>query len=94
MVNQKQVLQDRDKNIQQNEGRVEIVYYTDPLCCWSWAFEPQWRRLQYKLRDKLSVRYCMGGLIADWKNFNDEVNSINRPAQMGAKGMAVNKRQI
>ena len=25
---------------------LSIEYYTDPLCCWSWAFEPQWRRLR------------------------------------------------
>ena len=25
----------------------------------------------------------MGGLIANWKNYNDEVNSISRPFQMG-----------
>ena len=22
-----------------------VTYYTDPLCCWSWAFEPHWRKL-------------------------------------------------
>ncbi|HWH62884.1 MAG TPA: DsbA family protein [Ginsengibacter sp.] len=84
MVNQKQAPLDQNKNIDQSKDLVEITYYTDPLCCWSWAFEPQWRRLQYELRGKLSVRYCMGGLIADWKNFNDEVNSISRPFQMGS----------
>jgi putative protein-disulfide isomerase len=84
MVNQKQVLQDQNKNIDQSKGLVEIIYYTDPLCCWSWAFEPQWRRLQYELRENVSVRYCMGGLISNWKNFNDDVNSISRPFQMGS----------
>ena len=83
MVNQKQVPQDQNKNTDQSKGLVEIIYYTDTLCCWSWAFEPQWRRLQYELQEKLSVRYCLGGLIANWKNFNDDVNSISRPFQMG-----------
>ncbi len=67
----------------QGGDRIEIVYYTDPLCCWSWAMEPQWRRLQYEYRDIMSTRYCMGGLISDWNNFNDSVNSISRPIQMG-----------
>ena len=22
------------------EASAEVTYYTDPLCCWSWAFEP------------------------------------------------------
>ena len=53
---------------------LEIIYYTDPLCCWSWAFEPQWRRLLFELKDKISYRYCMGGLLPRWKNYNDSVN--------------------
>ena len=62
---------------------VEIVYYTDPLCCWSWAIEPQWRRLQYEYRGHLQLRYCMGGLLPSWKHFSDAANSVSRPAQMG-----------
>ena len=62
---------------------LDIVYYTDPLCCWSWAFEPVWRRLRYEYSDEISYRYCMGGLLPGWKNYNDSVNSVTRPAQMG-----------
>ena len=65
------------------EDLLEVIYYTDPLCCWSWAFEPQWRRLVYELKDKLNYRYCMGGLIPTWKNYNDSINSVTRPLQMG-----------
>ncbi len=68
----------------QSGDRIEIVFYTDPLCCWSWAMQPQWRRIQYEYRDIISTRYCMGGLISDWNNFNDSVNSISRPIQMGS----------
>ncbi|HKH61473.1 MAG TPA: DsbA family protein [Flavitalea sp.] len=62
---------------------VDITYYTDPLCCWSWAFEPQWRKLLFEYGDKISYRYCMGGLLPGWKNFHDPVNSVSRPIQMG-----------
>lgn len=62
---------------------LQVVYYTDPLCCWSWAFEPQWRRLRYEFAGSIRWRYCMGGLIPDWKSYNDTLNSINRPLQMG-----------
>lgn len=64
-------------------GRVEITYYTDPLCCWSWAMEPQWRRFRFEYRHHIQWRYCMGGLLPAWKNFVDPVHSISRPAQMG-----------
>lgn len=63
--------------------RVEITYYTDPLCCWSWALEPQWRRFRFEFKEHISWRYCMGGLIPAWNNFIDPLHSVSRPAQMG-----------
>jgi putative protein-disulfide isomerase len=62
---------------------VEIDYFTDPLCSWSWAFEPQWRRLRYEFGEQLTWRYRMGGLLADWQTFSDPLNSVANPAQMG-----------
>lgn len=61
---------------------VDIEYYTDPLCSWSWAFEPQWRRLLEEHGPVFSWRYRMSGMIPDWSNYSDPLNSINRPAQM------------
>ncbi|WP_245558419.1 DsbA family protein [Fulvivirga imtechensis] len=65
------------------KGRVEIEYFTDPLCCWSWAFEPQWRRLRYEYKDQVRWKYRMTGLLSDWKAYNDPMNSVTRPTQMG-----------
>jgi len=67
----------------QKVGHVEITYYTDPLCCWSWAFEPEWQKLKLALSGRLKYRYCMGGLLPSWKNFHDVFNSVSRPVQMG-----------
>lgn len=72
--------------------RVALVYYTDPLCCWSWALQPQLDQLQTELGKKLSIRYCMGGLIPDWNAYYDETNSISRPIQMGPLWMEVHHR--
>jgi len=68
---------------QQQGETLEIIFYTDPLCCWSWAFEPQWRRLLYEFEGQIKYRYCMGGLLPGWKNYNDSVNSVTKPIQMG-----------
>jgi putative protein-disulfide isomerase len=65
------------------KDQVEITYYTDPLCCWSWAFEPQWRKLRYQFEGQLKWKYVMGGLIPDWKTYHDPLNSVTRPLQMG-----------
>ena len=73
----------REESTFQQADRVKIFYYTDPLCCWSWAFEPQWRRLCYEFRNHIEWQYCMGGLISNWNNYNDSLNSVSRPLQMG-----------
>lgn len=62
---------------------IEVVIYTDPLCCWSWAFQPQLEALQQHFGDSAIWKYRMGGLLPLWNNFHDEVNSVTRPAQMG-----------
>ncbi|MEO3435057.1 DsbA family protein [Inquilinus sp. CAU 1745] len=67
---------------------VEITYFTDPLCCWSWAMEPQWRLLRYAFTGRLSWRMRMGGMIAGWGSYDDPLNSVHRPGQMGPLWMA------
>jgi len=62
---------------------MQIIYYTDPLCCWSWVMEPALERLRTKLGAQAQWRYCMGGLLPDWNSFVDPVNSVTRPIQMG-----------
>lgn len=87
--------QDRNREV-----KLEIVYYTDPLCCWSWAFEPQWRRLRYEFGEQIRWRYCMGGLLPNWETFSDPMNAVSRPMQMGPlwfeakhiSGMPINER--
>jgi putative protein-disulfide isomerase len=72
--------------------RIDIVYYTDPLCCWSWAMEEGWQQFITSYADQVQVRYCMGGLIPDWNSYYDDINSINRPVQMGPLWMEVRHR--
>ena len=63
--------------------RVMITYYTDPLCCWSWALESQWRKVKEHYGDRIEWTYVMGGMIQDWKTYNDPMNAISRPVQFG-----------
>ncbi|WP_423147506.1 DsbA family protein [Rubrolithibacter danxiaensis] len=63
--------------------RVEIVFYTDPLCCWSWALYPHLSTLRNLFKDNINLSYCMSGLIPDWNSYNDPMNTVSRPAQMG-----------
>ncbi|WP_162055257.1 DsbA family protein [Pontibacter pamirensis] len=71
------------KETENQAGSVEIQVYTDPLCCWSWAFEPQWRRLRYEYSGKIRWRYRMAGMIPNWDSFSDPLNHVTKPLQMG-----------
>lgn len=67
-----------------DDRRIMVVYYTDPLCCWSWALEPEWQRFRRDFADRITWRYRMGGLIRNWQSFSDPLNSVGSPAQMAA----------
>src|SRR5690554_5255068 len=62
---------------------IEIVVYTDPLCCWSAALQTHINRLKENLAETINFRYCLAGMIPDWKTFTDSVNTIMKPIQMG-----------
>jgi len=83
------LLQQKNKN--QEADRIHITYYTDPLCCWSWAFDSEWKKLQTEFSDEIHWRYCMSGLLPGWKNYHDNINSVSRPAQMGPVWMHAGK---
>ncbi|HEY6900977.1 MAG TPA: DsbA family protein, partial [Puia sp.] len=76
----------KNNPVQEAKGAgVEVIYYTDPLCCWSWAMEPQWKR--FVDETGITITYKMGGLLPSWNNFNDKLNSIRKPIQMGPEWM-------
>lgn len=60
-----------------------LTAYTDPLCVWSWAAQGPWRRLRYEFGDQLAWRNVMAGMIPSWKQFDDPLNAVSRPAQLG-----------
>jgi putative protein-disulfide isomerase len=66
---------------------VEVTFYTDPLCCWSWAMRPAFERLREESGALIKVQYKMGGLLPSWKHFQDASHAINRPSQMGPEWM-------
>jgi predicted DsbA family dithiol-disulfide isomerase len=41
---------------------VEVRYYSDPACTWSWAAEPALRRLIFEFDGELNFIWVMGGL--------------------------------
>jgi predicted DsbA family dithiol-disulfide isomerase len=56
---------------------VELLYFTDPACVWSWAFEPKLRRLLWEFGDAIAVRPVMGGLARSYgPSYRDEEGRI------------------
>jgi len=66
---------------------IEVKFYTDPLCCWTWAMQPQWDQFLAIVDRPIKVTYKMGGLLPSWKHYHDALNSITKPIQMGPEWM-------
>lgn len=66
----------------EREGQLRIEYYTDPLCCWSWALEPTWREIRQHYGASLSWTVVLGGMIESWATFRDPMNDIGAPPQL------------
>ena len=60
------------------------TYFTDPLCAWSWAFEPVWRRLLAAFAGRIRWRTAMGGMIPSWREYRDPLHDVERPLHLGA----------
>ena len=66
---------------------MQVFYYTDPACPWSWALEPAIRRLEGRGR---SVRYVMTGLAREFGNPLEQISAQLNASE--ASGMPVDPR--
>ena len=57
---------------------VEVRYYTDPACPWSWSLEPTVRRLMVEFGEQLSWTYVMGGLTRNFAEQGDKQGVYSR----------------
>jgi putative protein-disulfide isomerase len=56
---------------------VQVRYYSDPACSWSWAGEPALRRLMYEFHGELDFVWVMGGLARRYgRDYRDEEGGI------------------
>jgi predicted DsbA family dithiol-disulfide isomerase len=46
---------------------VQVRFYTDPACPWSWAGEPALRRLMWEFEGELEFVWVMGGLARSYE---------------------------
>ncbi|MFL5907446.1 MAG: DsbA family protein [Solirubrobacterales bacterium] len=56
---------------------VQVRFYTDPACPWSWAAEPALRRLMWEFEGELEFVWVMGGLARQYgREYRDEDGNI------------------
>ena len=55
---------------------VQVRFYTDPACPWSWAAEPALRRLMWEFEGELEFVWVMGGLARVRPEYRDEEGGI------------------
>lgn len=49
---------------------VQVRFYTDPACPWSWAAEPAIRRMMWEFEGELEFAWVMGGLTRSYERAN------------------------
>jgi predicted DsbA family dithiol-disulfide isomerase len=58
---------------------VQVRFYTDPACPWSWAAEPALRRLMWEFEEELEFVWVMGGLARRYgREYRDEEGRIGQ----------------
>jgi protein-disulfide isomerase-like protein with CxxC motif len=56
---------------------VQVRYYTDPACVWSWGAEPLLRRLLWEFEGELELVFVMGGLARRYgRRYRDSEGAI------------------
>lgn len=60
------------------DKRIKIAHFTDPLCFWCYAMEPETRKMRVVLEDCLDYRIVMGVLSSDVREFigNDSESEL------------------
>lgn len=59
-----------------SEPIIELIQYTDPYCTWCWGSEPMLRKIEMVFGDQVKLKYVVGGLVRDIRQFSDAGNNI------------------
>ncbi|MBC7381897.1 MAG: DsbA family protein [Bacteroidia bacterium] len=61
-----------------DKKEIQVLYFTDPICSTCWIIQPLLRKLQLEYGNYINVKYCMGGLLPSWDEYNK--GKIRKPS--------------
>ncbi|MBK5239643.1 DsbA family protein [Clostridium sp.] len=68
--------------------KLEIIEFTDPVCTWCWGSEPILRKIETRFGNQVKIKYVMGGLVKDIRDFYDSYNHIGGDAERSNQEIA------
>lgn len=66
----------------ENQKKLRLVYFTDPICSSCWGIEPQLKKLVLEYGDHFNIEYRMGGLLESWQSYGG--NDVSGPASVAS----------
>lgn len=52
-----------------HKNKIDLLYFTDPVCSTCWLVQPQMRKLALHYGKYYEIKYLMGGLLPSWENY-------------------------
>ncbi len=68
----------KEKEVTIKKPKIEILYFTDPVCSTCWLVQPQLRKLALEYGQYFEIKYYMGGLLPSWESYNG--SKIKKPS--------------
>jgi 2-polyprenyl-6-methoxyphenol hydroxylase-like FAD-dependent oxidoreductase/predicted DsbA family dithiol-disulfide isomerase len=60
----------RESEEEEQKAKVEVLYFTDPVCSTCWTFQSGLRLFRDRYAEKMDFNYVMGGLLPSWNGFD------------------------
>lgn len=75
------------------DSKIEISYFTDPVCSTCWVVQPQLRKLSLKYGEYFEIKYLLGGLLPSWDELKGKMGRIRQPSDAADYWEEVSKSQ-
>lgn len=64
------IKQGGNEDLEGEKKDIQVLYFTDPICSTCWVIQPLLRKLKLEYDNHVNVKYCMGGLLPSWEEYN------------------------